>query len=210
MMRRWLLAGLIPLAPALNPNLFADKPVGASTIVVRHINGQRMSLPGVPNAAAVTPKLYRGAQPTPEGFRELKNMGIDIVVDLRLTGKDKEKREVTSLGMQYVAIPWHCSLPRDKVMAEFLALLGENHEKKVFVHCRYGDDRTGMMIAAYRMANEGWTAEEARKEMNAFGFHRLVCPALEPYEKHFPQHFSRHAAFKGLRVTTGGAGADAK
>jgi protein-tyrosine phosphatase len=126
-------------------------------------------------------------------------MGIDVVIDLRLSGKDTEKRDVNSAGMQYVAIPWHCMFPKDKHVAKFLSVLDENKGRKIFVHCRYGDDRTGMMIAAYRMANEEWTPEEARKEMEKFGFHRSVCPRLGPYEKHFPEHLKNRSAFEDWR-----------
>ncbi|MGA8437448.1 MAG: dual specificity protein phosphatase family protein [Candidatus Sulfotelmatobacter sp.] len=101
-----------------------------------------------------------------------------------------EKREAESLGMQYVAIPWHCPLPKDEVFAKFLEVLKGSSGKKVFVHCRLGDDRTRMMIAAYRMAEEGWSADEAMNEMRTFGFtwtHHLICPGLANYEKHFPQ-----------------------
>ena len=85
--------------------------------------------------------------------------------------------------------------PRDEVFARFLAVLRANPGKKVFVHCRYGDDRTGMMIAAYRMSVEGWTAEEARKEMDEFGFKPVVCPSLILYEKHFPEHVKTEFCF---------------
>ena len=101
--------------------------------------------------------------------------------------------------MQFVSIPWHCYFPKDKVFARFLALLRENHGKKIFVHCRYGDDRTGMMIAAYRIAVEGWTAKEARKEMEQYGFHHLVCPSLGPYEKNFPEHLRKNPEFQPFR-----------
>ena len=66
---------------------------------------------------------------------------------------------------------------------------------------RYGDDRTGMMIAAYRMAVEGWTAEEARKEMNAFGFHNVICASLVGYEKSFPERLKKSSAFKDAKST---------
>jgi protein tyrosine/serine phosphatase len=84
--------------------------------------------------------------------------------------------------MQYVALRWHCSFPKDRILAQFLTLLRENPGRKIFVHCRLGDDRTGMMIASYRMAQEGWSAEKAEKEMEKFGFSfthkRLICPGL--------------------------------
>jgi protein tyrosine phosphatase (PTP) superfamily phosphohydrolase (DUF442 family) len=80
-------------------------------------------------------------------------MGIDIVVDTRGNRTKSEGKEVRRHGMQYVAIPWHCPFPKDETFARFLKLMRDNPDKKVFVHCRLGDDRTGMMIAAYRMAN---------------------------------------------------------
>jgi tyrosine-protein phosphatase SIW14 len=130
----------------------------------------------------------------------LKKMGVDIVVDLRLSGKDTEKQNVTKAGMQFVSIPWHCMFPKDRVFAEFLKLLQENPDKKVFVHCRYGDDRTGMTIAGYRMAVQGWTPGEARKEMQKFGFHRMLCPSLIEYEKNFPKHLKNSPDFQALRT----------
>ena len=125
-------------------------------------------------------------------------MGVDIVVDLRLTGTEKEKEQVSKLGMQYISIPWHCLFPKDATFARFLKVLRDNPNKKIFVHCRYGDDRTGMAIAAYRMAIEGWTAEEARNEMNKFGFHNMACSSLVRYEKRFPQRLKTNPAFQGL------------
>src|ERR1700719_3740321 len=65
---------------------------------------QKLSLEGVPVFAQVTPTLYRGAQPTEEGFRNLADMGVTIVVDQR--GSRSEREQVTKLGMQYVTIPW--------------------------------------------------------------------------------------------------------
>jgi len=66
-----------------------------------------------------------------------------------------------------------------------------------------GDDRTGMMIASYRMAKQGWSAEKAEKEMEKFGFsfthRRLICPGLSSYEENFPQRFKTSPAFRDLR-----------
>lgn len=164
-----------------------------------HHPARRITLVGVGNFGEVTPTLYRGGQPKPAGFEALAKMGVNIVVDVRLSGRDKERKEVEKLGIQFVEIPWHCLFPKDETFVRFLTLLRENPDKKVFVHCRYGDDRTGMMIAAYRMAVEGWTPEEARKEMEKFGFHRLVCPSLAPYEKSFPERLQKNPAFRALR-----------
>lgn len=167
-----------------------------------HSPARRITEVGLPNFGQVTPILYRGGQPNRLGYEKLAKMGVDIVVDLRLTKKGEESRAVKKLGMQYVSIPWHCYLPRDAQFARFLMILRENPKKRVFVHCRYGDDRTGMMIAAYRMTVEGWNPEEARKEMEKFGFHRLICPALGHYEKSFPERVKKNSGFKALRSDT--------
>jgi protein tyrosine phosphatase (PTP) superfamily phosphohydrolase (DUF442 family) len=172
-------------------------PVTSGT---RHAFAQRLSLQGVPVFAQVTPTLYRGAQPTNEGLRNLAEMGVTIVVDQR--GSRSEREQVTKLGMQYVAIPWHCPLPEDAIFARFLTLLRGNPGAKVFVHCLSGQDRTGMQIAAYRMAEQGWSAQEAKQEMEAFGFsrtHRWRCPSLSSYEEGFPERFKESPAFKDLR-----------
>ncbi|HEY4052878.1 MAG TPA: dual specificity protein phosphatase family protein [Terriglobales bacterium] len=160
---------------------------------------RRITVIGVSNLGEVNSHLYRGGQPKGAGYSNLKKMGIDVVVDVRLSGKETEKRNVNQAGMQFIAIPWHCFFPKDKIFAEFLEVLRENRDKKIFVHCRYGDDRTGMMIAAYRMAVENWTTEEAKKEMEKFGFHHLVCPRLGPYEKDFPDHLRKGSAFEEWR-----------
>jgi tyrosine-protein phosphatase SIW14 len=160
-----------------------------------------VSVSGVPDFAQVTPTFYRGGQPTRQGFENLREMGIKVVVDLR--GDRKSDRQlVHQLGIEYVAIPWHCPFPHDETFARFLTLMRANASRKVFVHCRLGDDRVGMMVAAYRMAEQGWTAEQAMKEMKASGFtasHHIICPGLASYERQFPKRFLTSPAFKSLR-----------
>jgi protein tyrosine phosphatase (PTP) superfamily phosphohydrolase (DUF442 family) len=167
----------------------------------KHSLARKLKLEGVPGFSEVTPRLYRGGQPTHAGFEGLAKKGIDIVVDVRGTKRDGEGREVNRLGMKYVSIPWHCPFPRDEVFARFLRLIKENPGKKIFVHCRLGDDRGGMMIASYRMAADGWSAKEAMAEMKAFGFsrsHHFICPGLARYGAHFPEHLRTNPIFDGL------------
>jgi protein tyrosine/serine phosphatase len=156
----------------------------------------------IPDFGEVTPTLYRGGQPKEHGFEALAKMGFQIVVDLR-GDRDSEREEVTRLGMQYISMAWQCSFPKDSIFADFITLIRTNPDKKIFVHCRVGDDRTGMMVAAYRMAEEGWSAERAKKEMTTFGFsivHRhLICPRLADYEEDFPKRFATKPEFEKLR-----------
>ena len=164
--------------------------------------GRKLQEKGVPNFGEVTPTLYRGGLLNPTGLQALAKMGVKVVVDTHANDASEEK-EVKSLGMKYVAIPWHCPWPHDEVFAKFLNVLQENKGKKVFVHCRLGDDRTGMMVAAYRMAEEGWTADEAMNEMRTFGFtraHHFICPGLASYEKSFPERLRQSPAFAEVRT----------
>ncbi|HEY6373558.1 MAG TPA: tyrosine-protein phosphatase [Candidatus Sulfotelmatobacter sp.] len=164
--------------------------------------GTRLHARGVLNFAEVTPGLYRGAQPSREGLEALKNLGINLIVDLRGSASKDEEATAKKLGMQYVSIPSHCPFPKDEPFAKFLRVIRENPAKKVFVHCRLGDDRTGMAVASYRMAEEGWSAEEAMKEMRTFGFsavHHAMCPGLADYEESFPQRLKNDRAFKELQ-----------
>ena len=197
------LAAVACFAVATTCALLAQQaaPGGAPAARDDHPIAQKSSVTGVENFGTVSPNLFRGAQPTSEGFETLSKMGVTMVVDLRADGA-RERAQVTKLGMQYVSIPWRCYDPHDDSVAEFLTLLRANADKKIFVHCRQGTDRTGMMIAAYRMTQQGWTAGEARKEMEAFGFsfeHQMICPGLADYEKDFPRDFSTNPAFEKLR-----------
>jgi tyrosine-protein phosphatase SIW14 len=173
---------------------------GASTRVIP----ARQNFSGLQNFAQINPTLYRGGRPTEEGLACLAKMGITMVISLE--GKYKDLRKpVEHLGMQYVSMFWECSFPQDHIFAKFLQLLRDNPRKKIFVYCHYGDDRTSMMIAAYRIAEQNWSAHEAKEEMKAFGFdffHRRICTGLSDYEDHFPQHWREHAAFQKLRSAT--------
>jgi len=167
---------------------------------------RKLIVEGLPNLGEVTPTLYRGAQPTKEGFEELAKMHVAIVVDLR--GNRRSERDiVTKLGMRYVPIPWFCMRPKDALIARFLNLLRKNPGKRVFVHCNTGIDRTGMMVAAYRMADEKWTAKEAMSEMKAFGFspfHEIICSGLSSYEEKFPGKLDSDRDFTTMRLGQSG------
>ena len=199
-LRLWLLL-VIPLsiATSVSPQTDHSGAIPAKPSATQHTMGQHLKAKGIPNFGQVTPTLYRGGQPSVEGFEQLAHIGIDIVVD---TGRSKrDEAQIKSLGMTYVSLPWYCPFPKDEVFARFIKITRDNPDKKIFVHCRLGDDRTGMMIAAYRMGQQGWTAKEAMQEMHEFGYgsvHHLMCPGLARYEKSFPQRLNR-PEFQSLR-----------
>lgn len=196
---------LLALAVLFQVNGATPQGAKTETTPAQHPMGTRQSVQGIPNFGQVSDTLYRGALPNTTGLKALKKMGIDVVVDLRRGNDGFEEKTVTDLGMKYVSIPSRCPFPQDDPIARFLGTIEENRGKKVFVHCRLDDDRTGIAVAAYRMAEQGWNADEALKEMHAFGFsslHTMMCPGLERYEQSFPERLKNDAAFRQLPSRT--------
>jgi hypothetical protein len=203
---RRLIATLIFLAVAISGDAKSPRTADGDAQRIEHSMGRHLPARGIRNFGEVTPTLYRGGQPSRTGLQTLAQMGIDIVVNTSGRLDDDEGKDVKRLGMKYVVIHWHCPFPKDQAFARFLTVVHENPGKKIFVHCRLGEDRTGMMIASYRMAIEDWSAEDAMNEMREFGFarwHHLICPALASYEKHFPEHLKNNPAFEPLRSEPG-------
>lgn len=126
----------------------------------------------LPNFQKVNDKLFRGGQPKEGGWAELKNLGIRTVIDLRDNDDNalREKALVEKAGMRFVNFPlgnWDRPDTADieKVLAEINSAAGQ----PVFVHCKRGSDRTGTVIAVYRMRFDGWTDEQAAAEAEKFG-----------------------------------------
>jgi tyrosine-protein phosphatase SIW14 len=192
-----LFAGLAP------QNYAAQENAAATTADPRSILtfGEKLKVQGISNAGKVSDTLYRGAQPRTLGYQQLKDLGVAIVVDLRNTGpKSPERSTVEALGMRYVSIPTSSFFgPSDTDVATFLKLIRDNPKQKIFVHCYYGDDRTGVMIASYRMVEQHWTADQAYNEMRFFHFHTYLV-LMGHYVKEFPANFAVSPAFSSIRA----------
>ena len=135
---------------------------------------EKLSIRGVPNAGKVSEQLFRGAQPKLDALGELKKLGITTIVSLRSGSshtRAAERTRAESLSMHFVSIPvGGFANPTSEQLAQFFSLLRQSPNEKVFVHCMLGDDRTGVFVAAYRVAFDHWTPNQALSEMNAFGF----------------------------------------
>jgi tyrosine-protein phosphatase SIW14 len=175
----------------LPARLSAQKQVQPSAPSEMHsAYGEKLHIPGVPNSGKINDHLFRGAQPREPGLLELKKLGITTIVNLR--GEDPEafgweEKKAESLGIRFVHIPvdgW--SPPTNEQVAQFLSLFRDNALEKIFVHCRYGDDRTGVFVASYRMAFEKLPAEQALKEMYYFGFNGAWHPSMAAFVRDFP------------------------
>jgi protein tyrosine/serine phosphatase len=163
---------------------------------------EKLSLPGVGNFGRVNPRLYRGAQPTAEGFAELRKLGVDTVVRLSM-GDDavveSQRAMVEPLGMQFVNLPWSTMHePRTEQVAEFLTLVRRHPDRTFFVHCKAGVDRTGTFVALYRIVLDHWAPTHAMDEMKAFRYRWLFLPHLQAYVETFPSKLTSEPAFVDL------------
>jgi len=127
---------------------------------------------GVSNFHVVNDHVYRGGQPSDAGFQALAKMGIKTVLDLREADSrsQAEKKVVEAAGMKYVNIPFYgISTPSPAQVANALSILNNKDNGTVFVHCRRGADRTGTVIAAYRVGHDGWANGKALDEAKGYG-----------------------------------------
>lgn len=193
------------LSGLLSPQLLAPEKARAQappSVGTRPAYGRKLEIAGIHNAGKINEHLYRGAQPRENGLAELEKLGVTTIVDLRQENREKadwERRAAEALGMRFVHIPvggW--APPSDEQVAEFLELFRDDPEPKVFVHCRFGDDRTGVFVATYRMAIDQWSAEQALGEMYFFGFNGFWHPSMKKFIRQFPEHLGSRSAFAWL------------
>jgi protein tyrosine phosphatase (PTP) superfamily phosphohydrolase (DUF442 family) len=104
-------------------------------------------------------------------MRELKEMGVRTVVNLRSMHSDRD--EIGDTDLAYERIPMQAWDSDVKEVVRFLRIATDRERTPVFVHCYHGADRTGLVCAVYRIVVCGWTKDEAIREMTEgdFGFH---------------------------------------
>ena len=129
---------------------------------------EHLELSGVPNCYKVSEGLYRGAQPSAEGMRQLEKLGIKTVVNLRFIFSDRGKIKGTELDYKHINMTTLYVKTSDVI--RFLKIVTDRERMPVFVHCHYGIDRAGTMCAIYRIVIQGWSKEEAIEEMTKGGF----------------------------------------
>lgn len=128
--------------------------------------------------------LYRGGLPTDVDLKALKDFKVKTVISFRGLGDDKEKFQVAEekamvekLGMKFlnVQIPFDKPVP-DKTIKQFFTAVNTKANQPLFVHCKGGRDRTGTMVALYRINYEKFTAEKAIEEMKEYTFNPVDYP----------------------------------
>jgi uncharacterized protein (TIGR01244 family) len=139
-------------------------------------NDDSASYPELPNFRKVNENLYRGAQPKPGGIARLAALGIKTIINLREANEmaGPEESEARAAGMRYFSVPMESlGRPTDEQINRILALINDTQNAPVFVHCNHGRDRTGTVIACYRISREGWTSKQAKEEARRYGLSRF-------------------------------------
>ena len=165
--RRRISRGAVIAAALVLPLLW----VGCASTPTAHrpeIWAQPVKLEGVPNLYRVSGELYRSDQPSFQGMENLKAMGLKTIVNLRSFHSDRDEIGDTGLAYEHITMkPWH---PEEKEAVQFLKIVTDPRRIPVLVHCRHGSDRTGAMVAIYRIAVQGWSKNEAIREMTEGGY----------------------------------------
>jgi Tyrosine phosphatase family len=146
--------------------------------------------------------FYRGSAPTQAGLERLKQLGVTTIIDLRkgeaegnrvkgrvvqncnLTAPHlpmsptEEAGVVRKLGLKYISLPMYRA-PSKEQMATFLAITNDPKiAKSMYVHCQHGRDRTGGMVALYRLQHDRWDFEKTLAEMRGYGFDPSAQPEI--------------------------------
>lgn len=165
----------IGVCAAESPVTVSPKPTTAGTTKAVKVKED------LPNFHQVHPFLYRGGEPTKEGLRKAKEMGITTIFDLRNPGEMAfdEKAAAKELGMTYVSMPMNSKAPTAKQIKKLVDAIdrakGNTTEtaspgQSVFVHCAHGSDRTGCMVGIWRVMRDGYDYDTAYKEMRKYWF----------------------------------------
>jgi protein tyrosine/serine phosphatase len=136
---------------------------------------QDPTYPELPNFHKVDDKLYRGGQPAEGGVAKLKALGIRSIINLRYERdiSEVEEAEAKAAGVRYYNVPMYgLARPDDAKVKRVLALINDPENQPAFVHCKRGCDRTGAIVACYRIESSLWTAQRSIVEAMAYGMYR--------------------------------------
>ncbi|MCB0404744.1 MAG: tyrosine-protein phosphatase [Bdellovibrionales bacterium] len=132
----------------------------------------------VPHFSQVTSNLYRGGRPQKGDFDWLRSRGIRTVVSLEIKSTvASEAKAVKEAGMKFYSMPMSVyKAPSNKEMDTVLDWITDPDLQPVFVHCKHGEDRSGLVIGVYRVEEMDWDPESAHREMLQKGFHTEYLP----------------------------------
>ena len=151
-----------------------------------------MTSHGIENLFAVEQDqcIFRGGDPTPDGWRWLWDQGVRRVVKLN-TASEGDDAVAVRIGMQVFRFPipwwqqtiWH---PSDRLLHQAVAEI----QAATLVHCEFGEDRSGLIVACFRLS-QGWSKDDACEEMLAHGFHLALGGLVRAWDRQRPWDWLR-------------------
>jgi protein tyrosine/serine phosphatase len=116
--------------------------------------------------------LYRGGQPKKGEMSKLASMGIKTIINLRGEGDlaREEQKEAEATGLRYFSFPLsRMGRPSDETIMRIISIIDSSENQPVFIHCKLGSDRTGLVVAMHRLLHDGWTDKQAITEAKSLG-----------------------------------------
>lgn len=153
-----------------------------------------IKLAGVNNLHKINDNLYRSEQPSEQGMINLDKMGIKTVINLRPFHSDKSIIKGTKLSIEEINVSaWHIE---DEDVIKVLKIIRRKENGPFLIHCQHGADRTGAMSAMYRIVEQGWSKDEAIKEMveGGYGFHAIWLNIIDYVKKADIEKIQKEAA----------------
>lgn len=202
-LKRYLLVTLL-LASSLPTSLNAGVVASQTNRPHKELTGdsETARYPELPNFHTVNERLYRGAQPRAGGVKRLAALGSNTIINLRADdeGSRREEKEARAVGLRYFNIPFRrLGRPTDEQIEQVLAIINAPENGRVFIHCQHGSDRTGTVIAVYRIAHDGWTSEEAKREANRYGMKVWQRGMKDFISDYYRDHLKRTGALQFVK-----------
>jgi protein tyrosine/serine phosphatase len=181
-------------APSLVNGLSNDIDVinakGSEILKNLHIAGLKLGVPTrITNFHKVDDSLYRGAELHSGQVKHLKKFGIKTIINLKDENDDSskiEELEARKLGMNYINIPLDSSKnPSPEAVQLFKSIMDNYKLAPCYVHCKHGKDRTGIMVALYRVWKHGWDYDLALSDMHQKGYQQIYRPHLNKFLENY-------------------------
>ena len=156
------------------------------------------------NFDEIEPGFYRSGWLPAETYPYLKQAGIKTIVNF-IDRKDQireEKEALASLGIETISIPWNgFDYPKDEDVQKFLQITRDRTKRPLLVHCRRGAERTGVMVACWRIAEKDWRVEKAYQEMTDHGFQWFWYGHLKKYLYNFAKPYGHQENYSNNILT---------
>lgn len=122
----------------------------------------------------VAPGVFRGAAPRSDAdYAQLKRLGIKTVLNLRKRDQSAiavEGQRLAALGIHHRHVPMDYFPRRDGSVPAAMQVLSDVSLRPIYVHCKHGRDRTGLVVGLHRVRHQGWDHAAAYREMTQLGF----------------------------------------